>query len=95
MGAELYVDETPRPIEDQGPLEEFCDYLRGQGHRPYLIPGGASEHKLGSCGYMNCAAEIIRLMKKLGMLSDYWQKQRGSLLILFTKQKPFPFQIGR
>ena len=21
MGAELYIDETPRPIEDQGPLE--------------------------------------------------------------------------
>ena len=67
MGAELYVDETPRPIEDQGPLEEFCEYLRGLGHRPYLIPGGASEHRLGSFGYMNCAAEILRQTKEAGI----------------------------
>ena len=59
MGAELYVDETERPIEDQGPLEEFMELLRRQGHTPYLIPGGASEHPLGSMGYINCAAEIM------------------------------------
>ena len=58
MGADLYIDETERPIEDQGPLEEFIDHLKGQGHTPYLIPGGASEHRLGSIGYINCAAEI-------------------------------------
>ena len=32
--------------------------LRQQGHKPYLIPGGASEHRLGSFGYISCAAEI-------------------------------------
>ena len=37
MGAELYIDETERPIEDQGPLEEFMAHLRAQGHTPYLI----------------------------------------------------------
>jgi 1-aminocyclopropane-1-carboxylate deaminase len=60
MGAQLFVDDTPRPIEDQGPLDEFCDYLAHLGHRPYPIPGGASEHRLGSLGYMACAAEIER-----------------------------------
>lgn len=70
MGAELYVDETPRPIEDQGPLEEFCDYLRSLGHHPYLIPGGASEHRLGSLGYINCAAEIMeRVTKQVSILT--------------------------
>lgn len=58
IGADLYIEETERPIEDQGPLEEFIDYLKSQGHNPYLIPGGASEHYLGSMGYINCAAEI-------------------------------------
>lgn len=58
MGAELYFDETSRPIEDQSPLLEFCSHLQAQGHRTYLIPGGASEHRLGSFGYMGCAAEI-------------------------------------
>ena len=43
MGAELYIDETERPIEDQGPLDEFIAHLTEQGHIPYLIPGGASE----------------------------------------------------
>lgn len=58
MGAELYVDETPRPIEDQGPLDDFMAHLSAQGHRPYLIPGGASEHPLGAMGYLTCALEL-------------------------------------
>ena len=78
MGAELYVDETPRPIEDQGPLEEFCEYLRGLGHRPYLIPGGASEHRLGSFGYMDCASEIVQQSKKSGIRFDYLVHCTGS-----------------
>ncbi len=59
MGADLYLDETKRPIEDQGPLLEFVDYLEQAGRIPYLIPAGASEHRLGSLGYMLCAAEIV------------------------------------
>ena len=78
MGADLYVDETPRPIEDQGPLEEFCEYLRDLGHRPYLIPGGASEHRLGSFGYMKCAAEIVGQSKDLDLRFDYIVHCTGS-----------------
>ncbi|MFM7783936.1 MAG: pyridoxal-phosphate dependent enzyme, partial [Gammaproteobacteria bacterium] len=58
MGASLYVDDSPRPIEDQSPLAEFCRRMEREGHRPYPVPGGASEHRLGSLGYMACAAEI-------------------------------------
>ena len=78
MGAELYVDETPRPIEDQGPLKQFCDYLTSLGHRPYLIPGGASEHRLGSLGYMNCAAEILKQSKETDIRFDYLVHCTGS-----------------
>ena len=78
MGADLYVDETPRPIEDQGPLEEFCEHLRSLGHRPYLIPGGASEHRLGSFGYMNCAAEILKQSSELNVRFDYLVHCTGS-----------------
>ena len=78
MGAELYVDETQRPIEDQSPLVEFCEYLEGLGHRPYLIPAGASEHKLGSFGYMNCAAEIVQQSKETGIRFDYIVHCTGS-----------------
>ncbi|MEM7339060.1 MAG: D-cysteine desulfhydrase family protein [Actinomycetota bacterium] len=66
MGADLYLDETPRPIEDQGPLAEFVEALRSAGHRPYLIPGGGSEHPLGSLGYVGCAAEIVQQCREQG-----------------------------
>ena len=78
MGAELYVDETERPIEDQGPLKEFMAHLRQQGHKPYLIPGGASEHRLGSMGYINCAAELATQMAETGQVFDYLVHCTGS-----------------
>jgi len=78
MGAELFLDETERPIEDQSPLVRFSDYLKSRGHRPYLIPAGASEHRLGSLGYINCAAEIVRQSSKLGVHFDYIVHCTGS-----------------
>ena len=78
MGAELYVEETERPIEDQGPLEEFIVHLKKQGHSPYLIPGGASEHRLGSMGYINCAAEIAVQISEIGFEFDYLVHCTGS-----------------
>lgn len=78
LGAELYYDETVRPIEDQGPLEEFMTKLRHQGHKPYLIPGGASEHPLGSMGYIRCAIEIAEQMQIANMSFDYLVHTTGS-----------------
>lgn len=78
MGAELYVDETERPIEDQGPLDAFMAHLAAQGHKPYLIPGGASEHPLGSMGYINCALELATQMDQLGIAFDYLVHTTGS-----------------
>ena len=78
MGADLYIDETERPIEDQGPLEEFITHLEEQGHTPYLIPGGASEHRLGSMGYINCAAEIAAQVLETGIEFDYLVHCTGS-----------------
>ena len=78
MGADLYIDETERPIEDQGPLEEFMVRLEEQGHAPYLIPGGASEHPLGCMGYINCAAEIAVQISETGLEFDYLVHCTGS-----------------
>ena len=77
-GADLYIEETERPIEDQGPLDKFVDVLKEQGHKPYLIPGGASEHRLGSFGYVNCAAEIAAQARDRGMHFDYLVHCTGS-----------------
>jgi 1-aminocyclopropane-1-carboxylate deaminase len=78
MGAELYLDETQRPIEDQGPLAGFVEWLRYAGHSPYLIPGGASEHRLGSFGYVRCAAEIVRQSRESGVRFRYVVHCTGS-----------------
>ena len=78
MGADLYISETERPIEDQGPLEEFIAHLKAQGHKPYLIPGGGSEHRLGSMGYIQCAAELAVQAKERGLRFDYLIHCTGS-----------------
>jgi 1-aminocyclopropane-1-carboxylate deaminase/D-cysteine desulfhydrase-like pyridoxal-dependent ACC family enzyme len=78
MGAELYLDEAKRPIEDQSPLLDFFEYLKRSGHNPYLIPAGASEHKFGSFGYMACAAEIILQSRQKDIQFDYVVHCTGS-----------------
>jgi len=78
MEADLYVDETERPIEDQGPLREFMATLTSQGHKPYLIPGGASEHRFGSMGYIKCAAEVARQSLQQDLEFDYLIHCTGS-----------------
>lgn len=78
MGADLYLDETERPIEDQSPLPEFVKHLRELGHKPYLIPAGASEHRLGCLGYMACAAELVLQSRERGIQFDYVVHCTGS-----------------
>jgi 1-aminocyclopropane-1-carboxylate deaminase len=78
LGADLYLDEQERPIEDKGPLAELLAYLKKRGHQPYLIPGGASNHRLGSMGYMVCAAEIAKRTRELGFTFDYVVHCTGS-----------------
>lgn len=78
MDADLYVDETERTIEDQGPLNALVTKLRAEGHKPYLIPGGASEHSLGCMGYVNCAAELVEQMQERGFKFDYLVHCTGS-----------------
>jgi 1-aminocyclopropane-1-carboxylate deaminase len=70
LGAELYADDTPRHIDDPGRIDELVDHLRREGHKPYRIPGGASEHPLGGHGYAACAAEIERQGEMLGIRFD-------------------------
>lgn len=78
MGADLYGDSTERPIEDQGPLAEFAEHLKSRGHKPYVIPAGASEHPLGSFGYAACALEIAEQSDALGLQFDYVVHCSGS-----------------
>ena len=78
LGAELYADSRQRPIEDKGPLDQLADFLRGRGQKPYVIPGGASDHRLGGFGYVVCAAEIAAQSAPLGIHFDFVVHTTGS-----------------
>lgn len=70
LGATLFLDETERPVGDPGQLEALGQRLRDEGRRPYVIPGGASDHPLGGLGYVVCAAEIATQAGELGVDFD-------------------------
>lgn len=78
MGADLYVDNDVRPIEDQSPLFTLVEQLRSKGNKPYLIPNGASLHPLGSLGYVGCAAEIVTQCKEQDLHFDHLVHCTGS-----------------
>lgn len=67
LGARLYLDETERPVGDPGRLAALAQRLQHDGRRPYVIPGGASDHRLGGLGYVVCAAEIATQASELGL----------------------------
>lgn len=70
LGAELVLDETPRQLGDAGVLAALVDQLAASGRRPYLIPGGASDHPLGGLGYAAAAAELLAQADELGTSFD-------------------------
>jgi 1-aminocyclopropane-1-carboxylate deaminase len=78
LGAELYVDDTVRPVGESGRLAELCGRLRADGRRPYDFPCGGSEHPLGGLGYFACALEIEAQMQALGLGLDYVVHTTGS-----------------
>jgi len=78
LGAELFLDEKERPIEDQGPLDVLFEHLRSRGQKPYLISGGASDQPYGGLGYAVCAAEMTVQAASMGIHIDYVVHCTGS-----------------
>ena len=66
-------------LEGGGNKTRKLEYLEiDAGHKPYLIPGGASEHPLGSLGYMGCAAEIVLQSSEHGIRFSHVVRFTGS-----------------
>jgi len=65
-------------------LEEAARELRGQGHRPYLVPVGGSlvrgdmDKPLGAVSYVAAFAEIVEGMRRGGVEPDYVVHSTGS-----------------
>lgn len=67
----------PPNLDMNAEAEAVTANLRGQGHRPYFIPGGGS-NPTGALGYANCAQEISEQVEKSGQHFDWLVMATGS-----------------
>lgn len=58
-------------------LEAEAERLRGEGRRPYVIPGGGS-NPIGALGYVDCAREIVTQADDLDLAIDRIVTATGS-----------------
>jgi 1-aminocyclopropane-1-carboxylate deaminase len=70
MGAVVSLDPTGFGIEIKDSWERALEEVRGAGGRPYGIPAGASEHRLGGLGFANWAREVEQQEAELGVFFD-------------------------
>lgn len=75
MGADLRIVKKGTNMLEE--MEKVSDELKAQGKNPYVIPGGGS-NEIGTCGYINCANEIIEQVKTAELDIDYVVVASGS-----------------
>lgn len=89
LGADIRIQETEKgkvvkPAQAMSVLEEVAREVRGQGHRPYLVPVGGSlvrgdmDKPLGAVSYVAAFAEIVDEMRAGGGEPDYVVHSTGS-----------------
>ena len=58
-------------------MAAVAEQLRGEGRRPYIIPGGGS-NEIGGTGYVSCAQEILHQSFDMGVKFDHIVCTSGS-----------------
>jgi L-cysteate sulfo-lyase len=58
-------------------MAQLADRLRGEGRRPYVIPGGGS-NAIGALGYVTCALELAEQANNAGLNIDTLVSATGS-----------------
>ena len=58
MGAEVTLDQAGFDIGIRDSWQRAIDEVTAAGGKPYAIPAGASEHRLGGLGFANWAYEV-------------------------------------
>lgn len=71
MGAEVRLVNEGFGIEFKQSWEQALADVRQAGGKPYAIPAGASDHRLGGLGYVGFAEEVRRQERELGFRFDY------------------------
>ncbi|USQ79970.1 1-aminocyclopropane-1-carboxylate deaminase [Ornithinimicrobium faecis] len=70
MGAEVRLDPSGFGIGFKDSWTQAMDDVRERGGRPYGIPAGASDHRLGGLGFANWAHEVAQQEQELGVFFD-------------------------
>ena len=70
MGADIRLDPSGFDIGIRKSWEEALREVEEAGGRPYPIPAGASEHRLGGLGFAKWAFEVAEQERILGVLFD-------------------------
>jgi 1-aminocyclopropane-1-carboxylate deaminase len=70
MGAEVRLDPSGFDIGFRDSWNQALDDVRERGGRPYAIPAGASDHRLGGLGFANWAYEVQQQEQDMGVFFD-------------------------
>ena len=71
------ITVVPGGSNMMGEMEKVAEKLRSEGKKPYIIPGGASNH-IGALGYVGCAQETLQQLFELGLSIDHMVVPSGS-----------------
>src|SRR5262245_52895593 len=70
MGADVRLDPSGFSIGFRDSWKQALADVEAAGGKPYAIPAGASDHKLGGLGFAGWAVEVERQEAELGVFFD-------------------------
>jgi 1-aminocyclopropane-1-carboxylate deaminase len=70
MGADVRLADEGFGIGIKSSWEQALEEVRSAGGKPYAIPAGASDHRLGGLGFANWAYEVREQEQQLGIFFD-------------------------
>ncbi|MEO7118949.1 MAG: pyridoxal-phosphate dependent enzyme, partial [Candidatus Limnocylindrales bacterium] len=70
MGADVRLVQAGFGIGFKESWEGALDEIKVKGGKPYAIPAGASDHRLGGLGFANWAGEVETQERNLGVFFD-------------------------
>jgi 1-aminocyclopropane-1-carboxylate deaminase len=70
MGADVRLVKAQFGIGFKESWEQALADVEARGGKPYAIPAGASDHRLGGLGFANWASEVERQERELGVFFD-------------------------
>ncbi len=71
LGAHVELVDEGFGIEFKQSWENALEEVKAKGGKPYAIPAGASDHKLGGLGFVGFAEEVRAQEAELGFTFDY------------------------